>query len=366
MTGLPFSRTGASLLAFACLAVAGIPPGDAEQGAAAFKSLGCITCHSVGGEGGNSGPDLSRTVSRTFTPDDLATTLWNHAPAMWSAMSAKGIEVPKVTSDQAADLFAYFYAARFFERKGDAGRGRQLYVNKGCADCHNISSASGAGGRPVINWESVADPIELARQMWNHAPGMRAALEKSKKKFPTLTPAEMNDITIYLQNLPQTRNLKPVATFASAQTGEKLFELKGCAGCHNGEKSLTRVTGFRTAADVSASMWNHAALMKQSSPLRPEEMSRIVSYVWSLQFGLPTGNVEAGRKVFESKGCAGCHNGKPPASIAGEEGHAYSIVAALWNHGPQMAKKVAESKGAWPHFKAEEMTNLLTWLGTVR
>ncbi len=178
--------------------------------------------------------------------------------------------------------------------------------------------------------------------------------------------AEMNDITIYLQNLPQTRNLKPTATFASAQTGERLFELKGCANCHNGERSLTRTTGFRSAADVAAAMWNHAGLMKQSSLLRPEEMSRIVSYVWSLQFGLPTGNVEAGKQVFEGKGCAGCHNGKPPAGITGAEGHAYSMVAATWNHGPAMAKKAAADKKAWPVFKEGEMANLLTWLGTLR
>jgi cytochrome c2 len=359
-------RAAAPLLLSALCLRAGIPAGDAQQGAESFRSLGCISCHSMAGEGGKAGPDLSRTVSRAFTPDDLASMLWNHAPAMWSAMAAKNMEIPKVSPDQAADLFAYFYAARFFERKGDAGRGRKLYVDKGCADCHNISSGNAAGGRPVINWASVADPIELARQMWNHAPEMRAALEKSGKKFPTLTSVEMNDITIYLQNLPQTRNLKPIATFASAQTGERLFELKGCRGCHNGERSLTRATGFRSAADVSASMWNHAALMKQSSPLRPEEMSRIVSYVWSLQFGLPTGNVESGRRVFDAKGCAGCHNGKPPASIAGVEGHAYSIVSALWNHGPQMAKKVSETKGAWPTFKGGEMTDLVTWLSTVR
>ncbi len=136
----------ASLLLIPCLANGSVPPGDSQQGEAAFRSLGCAGCHSIAGEGGKSAPDLSRNVNRSYTPDDLASALWNHAPAMWSAMAAKGMEIPKVRPDQAADLFAYFYAARFFERRGDAGRGRKLYVEKGCADCHNISSASAAGG----------------------------------------------------------------------------------------------------------------------------------------------------------------------------------------------------------------------------
>lgn len=357
---------GASGLALSLVvtAHASVPAGDAASGALHFKTLGCISCHAVNGEGGRSAPDLARGISRSYTPDDLAAAFWNHAPVMWPAMAGK--TMPKMREDQAADMFAFFYAARFFDAKGDPVRGKKLYVEKGCAGCHNLSSANAAGGRPVINWESVADPVELARQMWNHAPSMRAAMAKTNKPIPKLSSTDINDITDYLRNLPQTKGIHPQATFASAQTGEKLFELKGCAGCHSGENSLTRATGFRSANDVAAAMWNHAALMKVSSPLRPEEMTRIAGYVWSLQFGLPTGNVESGRRLWESKGCSGCHAGQPPASVTGSEGNAYCMVAATWNHGPQMAEKIKANRSSWPKLNGEEMTNLLTWLGTIR
>ena len=34
-------------------------PGDAKKGAEMYRSLGCASCHIVGGQGGNLGPDLT-------------------------------------------------------------------------------------------------------------------------------------------------------------------------------------------------------------------------------------------------------------------------------------------------------------------
>ncbi len=39
-------------------------------------------------------------------------------------MQKAGIEKPEITDQSAADLFAYFVAARFFEPPGDAARGK--------------------------------------------------------------------------------------------------------------------------------------------------------------------------------------------------------------------------------------------------
>ena len=80
---------------------------------------------------------------------------------------------------QAADLFAYFVSARYFEKPGDAGRGKQAFAAKHCADCHGITDSKAAGAPPVAKWESLADPVVLAQQMWNHGAqdegGVRAA-----------------------------------------------------------------------------------------------------------------------------------------------------------------------------------------------
>jgi cytochrome c551/c552 len=347
-----FKLIAAFALAVA-VAPAAIVQGDASRGAELFKTQKCVTCHSVHGQGGSAAPDLGRRGGRGFTPASLAATLWNHAPAMWSAMEKAGIEKPKLSEQQAADLFAYFYAERYFDARGDAGRGRHVFVDKGCSGCHNLSANSQNIGPSVFKWESVVDPIELARQMWNHAPGMRAAAAKKGIKVPELTVQEMTDLLVYLQSLPEARKLPASFAPASAETGETLFQVKGCAGCHQGANAFPKGTGLRTTAEFAAAMWNHAGSMKQSSEIQPQEMRRIVGYLFALQFEKGPGNATRGEKVLSSKGCNGCHKPAPKASTP------YAIVSALWSHGPTMQAKMKEKNVAWPRFTEGEMADLL-------
>jgi len=108
-------------------------PGDAGRGEKTFATQGCVHCHSVGGKGGTVGPDLGRRIGRSYTPSLMASLMWNHAPEMWSAMEKTGLARPQLGAEQAADLFAYFYAARYFEQAGDAGRGKQVALMKRAA-----------------------------------------------------------------------------------------------------------------------------------------------------------------------------------------------------------------------------------------
>ena len=43
----------------------------------------------------------------------MASVMWNHAPAMWSAMEAKEVARPAIGDKQAEDLFAYLYSIRY-------------------------------------------------------------------------------------------------------------------------------------------------------------------------------------------------------------------------------------------------------------
>src|SRR5512138_1016800 len=115
-----------------------LPAGDARRGRELFRSHQCIACHSANGEGGTSAPDLSGAVRRGFSPYQLAALLWNHAPRMWSALKSKGIVFPELSEQDGADLFVYFYSARFFDASGNAGRGEDLFRWKQCAFCHGI------------------------------------------------------------------------------------------------------------------------------------------------------------------------------------------------------------------------------------
>src|SRR5215472_2653636 len=87
---------------------ADIVAGDARRGEKLFETQQCVQCHSVGGHGGGTAPDLARRVDRDYTPTLMTSLMWNHAPEMWDAMSKRNISRPELNAQSAADLFAYF------------------------------------------------------------------------------------------------------------------------------------------------------------------------------------------------------------------------------------------------------------------
>lgn len=341
-------------------------PGDARQGAEVFQKQGCIQCHSIGGRGGKLGPDLGRRIGRGYTPSLMASLMWNHAPAMWSAMEKAGISKPELTPEQAADLFAYFYSARYFEQPGDAGRGKRVFESRRCGVCHGLSKALEGGPKPVAEWASLTDPLTLAAEMWNHAGQMKEAFAQRKIPWARLTTQELADLLVYLQNLPETRRAAREFAPASAETGAMLFRAKGCAGCHVGKNSLESRFPNRTMTDFAVAMWNHAPNMAAQPPtLRPEEMRRIVGYLWSLQIFDHRGDPSRGKAVYAAKQCAACHDN--PASgapkITGKkELNALSMVAELWKHGPAMHRQMAATGVSWPRFEGRQMADLLAYL----
>src|ERR1035441_10235961 len=146
-------------------AVPPVIPGDSERGARLFENQRCVECHSVNGKGGKMGMDLSARVDRGFTPALLASAMWNHAPVMWAAMEGAGMERPKLSPSDAADLFAYLYSTRFFDRPGDAARGKQAFTDRHCAECHGITESRAEGAPPVVKWESLGQPRSEERRV---------------------------------------------------------------------------------------------------------------------------------------------------------------------------------------------------------
>lgn len=345
-------------------------PGDARRGEQIFRNESCIQCHSLNGQGGKTAPDLGKRIDRNYTPAVMTSLMWNHAPAMWAAMRQQGIVKSTLSPESAADLFAFFYSTRFFEKPGDAGRGKQLFAAKYCADCHGIAGSKAEGAPPVARWESLGDPLALVRQMWNHSVHMSAAFEKRKVAWPKLTSQELTDILVYLQNLPQTRGSAASFSFPTAGGGQALFESKGCAQCHTGKQALEKLLHNVTLTDIAAAMWNHAPEMMQIPPtFSQEEMGQIVGYIWARQFLLEAGNPVRGKRIFAEKNCATCHDdassGAP--SLAGHAPFSdISMVAVLWEHGPRMMERMRERNLAWPQFFAAQMSDLIAYLNSLR
>jgi mono/diheme cytochrome c family protein len=342
-------------------------PGEAQRGKEVFTSQHCVTCHSVNGEGGRSAPDLGRITGRDYTPFALTALMWNHAPVMWADMEKRGIAKPQLTDEQAADLFAYFWSARYFDKRGDAGRGKQVFESKGCAGCHGMTAAAREGAKPVSEWRSVNNTIELAAGMWNHSWEMSAAIGRKQLQRPQLTSQDMTDLLVYLQNLPETRNLPAEFSPGSAQTGETLFQAKGCAGCHQGKLTLEGRGTAHSMTDLAAAMWNHAPQMaKKPQSLSYEEMRRLVGYLWSIQFFDRRGNPDRGKQVFARKNCVTCHgnpsSGAPNLAAMTGKVNPFVMVDVLWLHGPAMLDRMRQNHIAWPSFTGRDMADLAAYL----
>ncbi len=165
--------------------------GDAKRGGKIFVDSRCASCHLVRGVGGRMGPALGVTP---VTPNAMAGAMWTHAAGMWEAFNKAGIPRPLVSEQEAADLYVFIMAAPLAEQKGDPSRGRDVYVAKLCASCHDQYSGArrleGVAGRVNAFWMMAA--------MWRHGEGMLSRLVAENKKWQTFTGREMADLIAYL------------------------------------------------------------------------------------------------------------------------------------------------------------------------
>jgi cytochrome c2 len=347
---------------------------DSARGERLFQSLACVQCHSVNATGGKSAPDLGRLVDRAFTPASLAATMWNHAPTMWASMREQKISAGQLDTQDAQDMMAFFYASRFFEKPGDAARGKRAFHARGCDGCHGLTSAVDPKAHPVSEWQGLADPIVLVEAMWNHRSDMIAASEAKGAPTPTLEVQDLSDMLVYLRNLPDNRSKTGTFRIEMSDNGQSVFEAAGCAKCHQGVEALADRIEGETLTEIAVAMWNHAPRMVANGapmgPLAPGQMQGLVSAFWAAKFFGNTGRPNAGANVFSAKTCAGCHNnassGASQLPFAGREFTGAAMVSVLWKHGPTMLDQMKAKGVAWPRFDGTQMADLIAYLNTKR
>ena len=365
-------RLTTALFAAATVAMAAAPAieADSRRGAELLRTQGCANCHTIDGSGSGTppasatkGPDLTRRTAREYSAAGMASRMWNHAPGMWSAMTDSEMPVPKLSPRDSADLLAFFYAARFFEKPGDAGRGKQLFGAKHCSSCHALTGPASGEAKSVSDWQSLADPIQLVQRMWVHSSSMRDAMAKQHRKWPAVTGQELTDMLVYLQNLPGNRQLPYHFVLPRSNDGKALLVSKGCGNCHMGALALEGRLNNKTLTDVAAAMWNHSPKMSETvTAINSDEMRQIVIEMWATQFFQPVGDRAKGQKVYDAK-CAACHEKGSAPKISSEQ-TAVTMVSNVWTHGPKMLDTIRKSGGTWPQLSPEEMTNLVAFLGS--
>ena len=334
-------------------------PGDPEHGRELFRSQNCVACHNFSGPAGGVGPDLARLVARGFSPAQLASAMWNHAPRMWATIRRQGVTQPQLDEQQAADLFAFFFAAHSFEKPGEPRQGEEVFRSKRCAECHGLDTAIASGIKPVSGWAPLPDSVALAQGMWNHP---RSGFVPMR-----IAPRQLTDLLSYLRGLQGQRPGPVTFSPGSADNGSALLETKGCTGCHVDAKALESRSTRYGATDLAAILWNHAPRLTGSRPpVSYEEMRDLVAYLSSAQFLEERGDMERGKTVFAKKRCGTCHNnpssGAPNLAAVSGKMTSFDMIAAVWKHGPGMWHRMQERRVAWPHFRDSEMADLTAYL----
>jgi mono/diheme cytochrome c family protein len=175
----------------------GITPGTPEQGAKLFAEKRCATCHAIGDKGGRVGPTLGRQHHVSLT--QFASLMWDHAPAMWGRMKERGIQIPRISGQEMADIVAFLYASHYFDEPGNLARGRQLVQSRDCLNCHPVSGRGPKDGPDFAGSKASATAAGLVAAMWNHTRYIEA--QKTEVPWPILTGQELADIGAYLASL---------------------------------------------------------------------------------------------------------------------------------------------------------------------
>jgi cytochrome c2 len=286
---------------------------------------------------------------------------------MSNAWRRKGLSWPELSEQDAADLFLYLYASRYFEAPGNAGRGRNVFRSKRCGSCHGMTSPIRDGIQPVAAWGSLEDAIALAQGMLNHRVQMRRAVAQSGAAYPTLSPQELTDLLVYLRS--QVRQSGRPAEFSpgSPERGREVLASSGCLVCHQGSRPLEERPTRHTLMDFVSAMWNHPLQVSPAPPtMSYDEMRDLVGYLLSTQFAEERGDSEQGRRVYARKGCGACHDvpasGAPPrAGMAGRM-NSLAMMEAVWKHGPGMLDRMRARKVNWPRIDSLEMVDLIAYL----
>lgn len=176
-------------------------PGSPARGEQVFAGKGCARCHAVRGTGGHSGPDLGRAeLHRSVT--EIAGLMWNHQPAMWTKMQALGIPLPEFSDQELSDLIAYLFFLQYFDPPGDAAKGQQIFMEKGCVLCHYAPRSAEKRFAPDLSASgALASPVALSSAMWNHAPVMEAQIRERGLPWPRFQADEVRDLVEYLRSV---------------------------------------------------------------------------------------------------------------------------------------------------------------------
>lgn len=385
----------AALLAAIALLLAAPAPAQSPAGAPppaefanfagwqVFAEAGCGRCHALRGIGGGPGPDLARIDATSFY--DVGAAMWNHLPKMAERMAAMGVQRPRLSPRDTANLVSFIFTAQYFDDSGDPKAGERLFSEKGCLTCHQVGGSGGRVGPSLDRLKGVNSPVILAAAMWNHGPAMAEKMRDAGVTRPTFTGRELQHLIAFV--LATSR--EPGATTFQVRPGRpdegaRVFDAKQCDSCHQvGNRggavgpALGGATARTSLAGFTARMWNHGPRMWQQMrsrgidvpQLTGQEAADLVAYLYASAYTGPAGRVPQGRQVVQQKACLSCHviegkGGRVGPELTGSQAGAspQALVAGMWNHSFGMQHQAQRQNVAWPELSGQDLSDLAAYM----
>jgi nitric oxide reductase subunit C len=194
-----------------------VKPGRPQRGQKLFSEKRCAQCHAADERGARVGPELRAKLKGSFMT--IASAMWNYGPKMWARMAERGIQMPKLATEEMSDLVSYLYFFQFIDPPGAPARGRVVYREKNCGRCHGQPGSGGAAGPELAKGDKLKTPLEVITEMWNHASTMEQKMLQESVEWPIFKGGEMADLIAYLFSLRKGA-APPVAQKESGRKGE--------------------------------------------------------------------------------------------------------------------------------------------------
>jgi len=156
---------------------------------------------------------------------------------------------------------------------GDAARGEKLFREFKCIQCHAAKA------------RQAYTPNGMASAMWTHATAMSKAIEAARIPRPQMSAAQAADLHAYFG---RSKDTDPPG---DARQGEKLYQAKLCASCHDdpimGAPALRGRKSTASAYSMIAGLWMHGGGMlsrmatanKQWQQISAEEIGHLVAFL---------------------------------------------------------------------------------------
>ena len=300
----------------------------------------------------------------------MASLMWNHAPRMWAEMKQQGVTKPSLIAARRRPTCSRISFRRGISKSPEMRRAASRRSRPSTAP---IATASPPlRWRPRLRWPSgIRSPT---RWCWRSRCGITArkcarSSPRRRSAGSSLTAQELTDMLVYLQNLPETRSLAANFSFPPTDSGREAVPVQGLRRMPHGK------TGAReppAQPDPDGDRGGHV-----EPPAKYEESAARACRRRRCGRSSPTsgrGSISSGRATSSAaRKCTtrrtarrATNRGPAPKLARGKDGHSQiTMVSALWDHGPQMLELMNEKKLAWPHFTAQQMSDLIAYLNSL-